>query len=78
LEFNDAVRVSLDCIPENRRKLLVAAISGTEACLVAMPRTVRDRALEDLQGLGLLEPSSANADHWVLTERANALLNAAG
>jgi len=76
--MGDAIRVAFDCIPEARRKLLLVAISGAEPNLIAMPRTVRDRTLEELQGLGLLEPSSANADHWVLTERVQSLLRVAG
>jgi hypothetical protein len=77
-DMADAKRVAFDCIPDPRRKLLVAAIDGEEPGLVGMPRTVRDRALEELQGLGLLQqPHSLNLEHWVLTARAAALVKAA-
>jgi hypothetical protein len=76
-EIDDALRVAFDCIPDVRRKLLLAAIHDAEPGLTPMPRTVRDRALEELQGLGLLAQSSINADHWLLTELAHALLSSA-
>ena len=54
-DLQDALRVGLDCLPEIRRKLLVAAINGQELGSLQIPSTVRYRAFEDLRELGILQ-----------------------
>lgn len=71
-DLQDAFRVAMDCIVDPRRQLLQAAIAGTDIEHAALSRTVRDRQLEELRELGLME----NDGHWKLTERAQALLDA--
>jgi hypothetical protein len=57
-DLQDALRVGLDCLPENRRRLLLAAVKGQDLALVPMPRTVRDREIEELQELGIVDAST--------------------
>jgi len=69
-DLQDAFRVAMDCIVDPRRQLLQAGIAGAGVEQVALPRTVRDRQLEELHELGLME----NAPPWRLTQRAQELL----
>ena len=52
----------------------VAIIRGTNIDQLPIPRTVRDRQLEELEALGLVEPEAG----WRLTKRAEVLLGATG
>jgi hypothetical protein len=61
-ELQDGFRVALDCLPEYRRKLLGAVLAGQSVESVVMPRTVRDRELEDLRELGILTEVSTFTD----------------
>lgn len=53
-DLQDALRVGLDCIPEVRRKVLVAAAKGDAVDSVSAPRTTKRRAIEDLKELEVL------------------------
>jgi hypothetical protein len=74
-DMQDALRVSLDCITDTRRRILLAAIYGEEPALVPMPRTVRTRQIEELEALELLEGAD---NRWTLTEKAQNLVNLSG
>jgi hypothetical protein len=76
----DALRVGLDCIPDYRRKLLETVVRHQSPDSVPMPRTVRNRELEELAELKLLEQASQGslANQWKLTRKAEELLEAAG
>jgi hypothetical protein len=54
-DIQDALRVSLDCLPENRRRLLLAVLKGDDPALVPIPRTIRGRELEELVELQILD-----------------------
>lgn len=54
-DLQDALRVGLDCLPEVRRKLLLAAMAGQDLKAVPIPSTSKERACEDLQELNILE-----------------------
>ncbi len=53
-DLQDVFRVGLDCLPENRRRILVVAVKGKGLESVQLPRTVREREIEDLEALGIL------------------------
>ena len=72
-DLQDALRVGLDCLPENRRRLLLAALKGEDLSSVHMPHTVRDRETEELEALEILNTEFAP----VLTERVQGLLGTA-
>jgi hypothetical protein len=79
-DLQDAMRVGLDSIPEYRRALLVGFAQGHELDAIAIPRTLRDRELENLAELGLLEDAEANCTSgtyvsagWKLTQNAGRL-----
>jgi hypothetical protein len=74
-DLQDAFRVGLDCLPENRRRILVAIIKGHEPP-VSLARTVYDREVEDLQALGIL--SNDDGDSPTLTGYVQRLLEASG
>lgn len=78
-DVNDALRVGLDCIPDYRRRLLDAVIRGQSLDLVPIPRTVRNRELEELYELTLIEMGGLDDPvGWKLTDKANELLEATG
>jgi len=55
-DLQDALRVGLDSLPEVRQRLLLALAKGEDVESVErIPRTVRKRALEDLEALGLIQ-----------------------
>ncbi|MDA2934060.1 hypothetical protein MYX82_06925 [Acidobacteria bacterium AH-259-D05] len=56
-DLQDALRVGLDCLPEVRRKIFLAAIAGQDLKSVQMPGTTTDRTYEDLKELGILGDS---------------------
>ncbi len=58
VDLQDALRVGLDCIPQNRRTLMLAVLQGEDPSSINMPRTVRKRELEDLKALEILESGS--------------------
>jgi hypothetical protein len=72
-DLQDAFRVGLDCITDTRRQLLLAIIHGEDVDKVQMPRTVRERQLEELEALVLIE----NNGGWTPTQTAALLLDAA-
>jgi hypothetical protein len=72
-DLRDAFRVGMDCISDARRQLLIAIIRGQDVEQVGVPRTVRDRQLEELEALGLVEKDPT----WKVTQRAGRLLETA-
>jgi len=67
-DIQDAFRVALDCMTDYRRQLFLAVAHGRDPMLVGMPNTMRQRCLEELEELEMLErpqPESA----YALTER---------
>ena len=72
-DLRDAFRVGMDCISDARRQLLIAIIRGQDVEQIAVPRTVRDRQLEELEALGLVEKDPT----WKVTQRAGKLLDTA-
>ncbi len=55
-DLQDAFRVGLDCIPDNRRRLLLAIARGRDWQQLSVPRTVRDREIQELEALELITP----------------------
>jgi len=53
-DLQDALRVGLDCLPENRRRLLLAAVKGQDLASVPLARTIRQREIEELEALSIL------------------------
>jgi hypothetical protein len=80
-DLADALRVGFDCIPDPRRKVLEAAIRRQPMTSVPMPRTVRDREIEELRELEVLQPEGVDdivGTGAKLSSRAEQLLEAAG
>jgi hypothetical protein len=80
-DMSDALRVGFDCIPDPRRKVLDTAIRRQPMSSVPMPRTVRDREIEELRELGILEPPGLDDPPDLgakLTSKSEQLLKAAG
>lgn len=75
-DFQDTLRVGLDCLTDNRRRLLIAAYQDTDLDSVMMPRTVRSREIEDLEALKIIEPNFPNP-RMVLTDRIEKLMQMA-
>lgn len=64
-------RVALDCIPDNRRKILDALIAGKNAAVAMLPPSTLSYAIEDLETQGLLQVGQ-------LSQLAKDLLRQAG
>jgi len=73
-DLQDALRVGLDCLPEVRRKLLLAAVAEQGLKSVDMPWTTGQRAYEDLRELKVLDGSR---DSLKLTGNIQSLLTKA-
>ena len=75
-DLQDGFRVALDCLPKHRRTLLLDAWKGTDLGLVAMPRTVREREIEELRELGVLDTTGTRlSDNFMdLMKRAGVTL----
>jgi hypothetical protein len=52
-DLQDAFRVGLDSISDNRRRLLLSIVQGRDCGTVGLPRTIQSRELEELQALNL-------------------------
>jgi hypothetical protein len=74
-DLQDAMRVGMDCLTENRRKLLVAALRGQSLDSVKMPRAVKGREKEALIELEVL--TSSDDSELRLSERAEGLISEA-
>jgi len=73
-DLQDAFRVGLDTISDNRRKLLLAIVQGRDCETIGLPRTIRSRELEELEALNLI----VNKDRTPrLTKQAERLLRKA-
>ena len=72
-DLQDAFRVGLDCLPNYRRQILVAAITGQSRDTLNIPRTMLGREEENLRELKILEP----ALDLTLSEDAKRLLGEA-
>lgn len=71
-DIQDVFRVGLDCLPQNRQRLLLAVLQSKDVESIKMPRTVKERELEELKALEILEENSQE-----LTERFQGLLTTA-
>jgi hypothetical protein len=69
-DLQDAFRVGLDSLTDCRRKLLQAIVVGSDVEEIRIPSTTRDRELESLSELGVVEDDSGT---WSLTDRAQHL-----
>jgi hypothetical protein len=70
-DLQDAFRVGIDCIPDYRRRLLLAIARGRDWQQLLIPRTVRDREIEEIEALQLITPNKE------LTGRTSTLLQTA-
>jgi hypothetical protein len=67
-DLQDAFRVGLDSLSDYRRRLFQAVAKGEDPTAVEMPRTMRQRELEELEELGILvKPDSKSV--YRLSER---------
>jgi hypothetical protein len=73
-DLQDTFRVGFDCLPDNRRHILLAAQKGQDLEPVKLPRTVRVREIEELQALGILAEDDPPGK---LTKRVARLLDVA-
>ena len=74
-DLQDVFRVGLDCVPDVRRKVLIAAIAGQDLKALNIPWTVKDRAFEELKELRILKDSP---NPLSLTDSIQSLLETAG
>ena len=58
-DLQDVFRVGLDCLPINRRSLLLAVMKEQDVTALPIPRTIRDRQLEELKELKIVERDGA-------------------
>ncbi len=82
-DLQDGFRVGLDCLPEQRRSIILAVHDGTDARAVPMSATVRYRVIEELEALEILNPRESSgftspATKPTLSDRAARLLDNAG
>jgi hypothetical protein len=70
-DLQDAFRVGLDCLPTQRRQILVAAIRNENLNAIPLARTVLTRQLEELRELRML-------DGETLTEQVRQLIVTGG
>jgi hypothetical protein len=75
-DLQDAFRVALDSISDNRRRLLLAIVQGTIPESVGLPRTVMTRELEELEALRLITTDKSGSQQ--LRKQTSRLLRAAG
>jgi hypothetical protein len=73
-DLQDGFRVGLDCLPENRRRIVMAASAGQDLASIAIAPTMRFRAAEELEALGIL----GDKKQPTLSDRAAQLLKKAG
>lgn len=74
-DIQDAFRVGLDCLQDYRKRLLLAIARGQNPISVNMPNTMRQRELEELTELGVVEKSDSG---YKLSSRIEKLWNKAG
>ena len=72
-ELQDAFRVAIDSIHDNRRKVLLPIAQGRNVENFGLPRTVADRELQELQVLDVITRSRP----YRLTDKAAKLVEAA-
>ena len=60
-DLQDVLRVGLDCVPDVRRKVLIAAIAGQDLKALHIPWTVGDRAFEELKELRFLKTRATHS-----------------
>ena len=73
-DLQDIFRVGLDSLQDYRRRLFLAVAKGTNPGSVNMPHTMRQRELEELEELGLLEKAKPDSGYR-LTDRIARLWN---
>jgi hypothetical protein len=78
-DLQDALRVGLDCLPENRKRLLMAVRQNGSVESVSMPRTVRERLCEEMTELGIFKKADNLdlGDSFALTDHIEGLLSVA-
>ena len=67
-DLQDAFRVALDCMTDYRRRLFLAVAYARNPEAVSIPKTMRQRALEELEELGILVKPGSKAG-YCLSER---------
>jgi hypothetical protein len=67
-DLQDAFRVALDCLTDYRRRLFLAVAYGQDAESIGIPKTMRQRALEELDELGVVEKPDSKSGYR-LSER---------
>ena len=67
----------LDCLPENRRRVLLAATLDQDITSLSIPATMRSRTVEELEALGIVEPGP-DKKQPKLSERIAQLFRKAG
>ncbi len=85
-EINDADyalirRTALDCIPPERRQVMEALVAGKPPYSTGLPPAVAERALEDLEAVGLVQKRNTvilDKPEYCLTLKAKELLAASG
>jgi hypothetical protein len=70
-DLQDAFRVGFDCLPQDRRRLLLASMRGENAQVLRMPPTVKMRVRQELEALEVCDSTGR------LTEEAARLLEKA-
>lgn len=65
-DLQDVFRVGLDCLRDNRRRILLAVTKGQDVSTLPMSKTVRQRELEELEELDILHKTEKG---WELTGR---------
>jgi hypothetical protein len=53
-DLQDAFRLGIDCIPENRRRLILAFARNLDFQQIPIPRTLQAREIEELTALGVI------------------------
>lgn len=73
-DLQDAFRVGLDCLRDDRRRLFLTIVGGDDPQLLRMARTTRDRQLEELAELQVLKKGDRG---YELDDRVSRLWRAA-
>jgi len=67
-DLQDAFRVALDCLTDYRRRLFLAVAYGRDPEAISIPKTMRQRALEELAELGIVVKTDSKSGYR-LSER---------
>ena len=75
-DLQDCFRVGLDCLPDYRRRIFLAVTKGEDPSLVPISKTMRQRELEELVELDILQETEPSG--YKLTGRIARLWQKAG